>query len=197
MNKKWLVPVVILVVVVLLAGVFATGYNGLVKTRETVQVKFGDLQTQYQRRADLIPNLVATVKAGATFEQNILDEVVEARSKATSVTVDPSNASAAQIAQYQSAQSGLSQSLGRLLMVTEDYPELKSIQGFIDLQIQLEGTENRITVARKDLNAEAGTYNTKMKTFPTNLLAKMFNFEEYPYFDAYEGAEIAPVVNFE
>lgn len=197
MNKKWLVPGIIVGVILLIITIFIGSYNGLVAQREAVNTKFGDLQAQYQRRADLIPNLVSTVQGAANFEQATLTAVTEARTKATSITIDPSKATPEQLAEYQAAQAELSQALGRLLAVAEAYPELQAVAAFIDLQSQLEGTENRIAVARKDLNAVAGKYNTKIQTFPTSIIAGMFGFDKYPYFEADDNTGTAPVVNFE
>ena len=144
-----------------------------------------------------MPNLVNTVKGAANFEQETLTQVTEARAKATSISIDPSKATPEQLAAYQNAQGELSQALGRLLAVSENYPELKAVDAFRDLQVQLEGTENRIAVARKDFNDVAGGYNTSVQRFPTNITANLFNFDQFPYFEADEGAENAPTVNFE
>jgi LemA protein len=197
MNRKWLVPGIIIGVVVLIAAIVVGGYNGLVGQRENVNKTFANLQSQYQRRADLVPNLVNTVKGAANFEQQTLTDVVEARAKATGVTIDPTNATPEQLAQYQQSQGELSQALGRLLAVTENYPELKAVQGFQDLQVQLEGTENRISVARNDFNEVASGYNSRIQTFPTNITAGIFGFDKFTYFEADDGAEDAPDVNFE
>ena len=197
MNRKWLIPGIIIGVVVLIAAVIIGGYNGLVGQREDVNKSFANLQSQYQRRADLVPNLVSTVKGAANFEQQTLTDVTEARAKATGITIDPSNATPQQLAQYQQSQGELSQALGRLLAVTENYPELKAVQGFQDLQVQLEGTENRISVARNDFNGVASGYNTRIQTFPTNITAGIFGFDKFTYFEADDGADKAPDVNFE
>ena len=196
MNRKWLIPGIIIAVVVLIAAIFIGGYNGLVGQRENVNKSFANLNSQYQRRADLVPNLVSTVKGAANFEQETLTEVTEARAKATSITIDPSTATPEQLAQYQQSQGELSQALGRLLAVTENYPELKAVQGFQDLQVQLEGTENRISVARNDFNGVASTYNARIQTFPTNITAGIFGFDKFTYFEADDGAENAPEVDF-
>ena len=171
-------------------------YNGLVKQREQVRSSLSTIQTQYQRRSDLIPNLVNTVKGSANFEQSTLTDVVNARAKATSIQLDPSKATPAQLQQYQQSQGELSQALGKLLSVTENYPDLKSTQAFTDLQVQLEGTENRIAVARRDYNETARPYNTKIQTFPSNLAAGLFHFESFPYFQATPGSDKAPTVTF-
>lgn len=189
-----LVITLALVAVVLIWGV--SGYNGLVSMDEGVQNKWADVETQYQRRADLIPNLVNTVKGYAAHEKETLEGVVKARSEATSVKIDPENMTAEQMAQYQKAQNGVSSALSKLLLVVEKYPDLKANQNFLELQSQLEGTENRITVARRDFNGAAKEYNTAIRKFPKNILAGMFSFEKKTYFEAEEGAEKAPEVQF-
>lgn len=194
--KKNLVLVITIgvVAIVLMWGV--SGYNGLVSMDEGVQNKWADVETQYQRRADLIPNLVNTVKGYATHEKETLESVVKARSEATSVKIDPANMTAEQMSQYQNAQNGVTSALSKLLLVVEKYPDLKANQNFLELQSQLEGTENRITVARRDYNAVAKEYNTAVRKFPKNLLAGMFGFEKKEYFEAQEGSEAAPEVQF-
>lgn len=189
-----LVITIAIVAVVLIWGV--SGYNRLVSMDEGVQNKWADVETQYQRRADLIPNLVNTVKGYAAHEKETLEGVVKARSEATSVKVDPENMTAEQMAQYQKAQNGVSSALSKLLLVVEKYPDLKANQNFLELQSQLEGTENRITVARRDFNGAAKEYNTAIRKFPKNILAGMFGFEKKAYFEAQEGAEKAPEVQF-
>jgi LemA protein len=196
MNRKWLVPGIIIGVIVLFAMTIIGGYNGLVGQRENVNNTFGNLQSQYQRRADLVPNLVNTVKGASNFEQETLTQVTEARAKATSITIDPSTATPQQLAQYQQSQGELSQALGRLLAVTENYPELKAVAAFQDLQVQLEGTENRIAVARQDYNGVVTTYNTTISRFPTNITAAIFGFDRFETFKADQGAENAPTVDF-
>jgi len=196
MNRKWLVPGIIGVVVVVILLMVVGGYNGLVNQREGVNSKFAALQGQYQRRADLVPNLVSTVKGAANFEQETLTKVTEARAKATSISIDPSKATPQQLAQYQASQGELSQALGRLLAVSEAYPALTATQNFRDLQTQLEGTENRIAVARKDYNDAASTYNARIQRFPTNITAAVFGFDKFNYFQADAGAEDAPKVDF-
>lgn len=173
-----------------------SGYNSLVSMDEGVQGKWADVETQYQRRADLIPNLVNTVKGYAAHEKETLAAVVQARSEATSVKIDPTNMSAEQLAQYQQAQNGVSSALGKLLVVVEKYPDLKANQNFMELQAQLEGTENRITVARRNFNDAARIYNTAIRRFPKNILANIFGFEKKAYFEAEQGAEKAPQVEF-
>ena len=188
---------IIIIVVAVLAVVWGiTGYNGLVSMDEGVQTKWADVETQYQRRADLIPNLVNTVKGYAAHESETLQAVVEARAKATSVNIDPTNMSAEQIANFQKAQDGVSSALGRLLVTVEKYPDLKASENFKELQAQLEGTENRISVARRDYNEAARKYNTSLRSFPKNILAGMFGFEKKSYFEAQEGSEQAPTVQF-
>lgn len=188
---------IIIIVVAVLAVVWGiTGYNGLVGMDEGVQTKWADVETQYQRRADLIPNLVNTVKGYAAHESETLQAVVEARAKATSMNIDPSNMSAEQIANFQKAQDGVSSALSRLLVTVEKYPDLKANENFRELQAQLEGTENRISVARRDYNEAARKYNTTLRSFPKNILAGMFGFEKKAYFEAQEGSEQAPTVQF-
>ena len=188
---------IIIIAVAVLAIVWGiTGYNGLVSMDEGVQTKWADVETQYQRRADLIPNLVNTVKGYAAHESETLQAVVEARAKATSMNIDPSNMSAEQIANFQKAQDGVSSALGRLLVTVEKYPDLKANENFRELQAQLEGTENRISVARRDYNEAARKYNTSLRSFPKNILAGMFGFEKKAYFEAQEGSEQAPTVQF-
>ena len=188
--------IVIIAVLAIIALWGITGYNGLVGMDEGVQTKWADVETQYQRRADLIPNLVNTVKGYAAHESETLQAVVEARAKATSVNIDPTNMSAEQIANFQKAQDGISSALGRLLVTVEKYPELKANENFRELQAQLEGTENRISVARHDFNEAARKYNTTLRSFPKNILANMCGFEKKAYFEAQEGSEQAPTVQF-
>lgn len=196
MNKRWLVPGVIIGIILLLLLSIGGSYNGLVNKRENVKKSFANVQTQYQRRSDLVPNLVNTVKGAANFEQKTLTEVVEARAKATSIQIDPSKATPQQLQQYQASQGELSQALGRLLAVSENYPELKAVEAFRDLQAQLEGTENRIVVARKDYNDVSASYNASVQRFPTSITASLFHFNQFPYFQSDQGAEKAPTVNF-
>ena len=186
-NLGWIIPVAIVVVIVLWA---IGGYNGMVKMDEQVQNKWANVETQYQRRADLIPNLVSTVKGYAKHEQQTLEDV------ATQVKVDAENLTPEKLAAFQKAQSGVSSALGRLLAVAENYPDLKANQNFLELQSQLEGTENRITVARKDFNDTAKLYNQAIRQFPKNILAGMFGFEKKSYFEAEAGSEKAPKVEF-
>ena len=196
MKNKWVIPGVIGVVVLLVVVAVVGGYNGLVGKREATDQAFSNIQSQYQRRADLVPNLVKTVQGAADFEKSTITDVTNARAKATSMNIDPSKATPEQLQQYQNAQGELSQALGRLLAVTENYPQLKATEAFRDLQSQLEGTENRIAVARNDYNNVARTYNTSIQTFPTNLTAGLFGFDKKAYFEADKGAEKAPQVDF-
>ncbi len=171
-------------------------YNSIVKKDENVKAAWGAVQSQYQRRADLIPNLVNTVKGAANFEKSTLTAVIEARAKATSIQVDPSKLTPESIQQFQAAQGQLSSSLGRLLAVSENYPDLKSNANFQSLQTQLEGTENRINVSRLDFNTAVQDYNSSIRTFPANITSKMFGFTEKGYFAAEAGANKAPQVQF-
>lgn len=173
-----------------------SGYNGMVSMDEGVANKWSNVETQYQRRADLIPNLVNTVKGYATHEQATLENVVKARSEATQVKVDPTNITPQAMAEYQKAQSSVSSALGKLMVVVEKYPDLKANENFLELQSQLEGTENRINVARKDYNDTAKEYNTAIRRFPKNILAGIFGFDKKTYFEAESGAEKAPEVKF-
>ena len=192
-NLGWIIPVGIIVILVIWA---ISGYNGMVKMDEQVQNKWANVETQYQRRADLIPNLVSTVKGYAKHEQQTLEDVVKARSEATQVKVDAENLTPEKLAAFQKAQSGVASALGRLLAVAENYPDLKANQNFLELQSQLEGTENRITVARKDFNDAAKSFNQSIRQFPKNILAGMFGFEKKSYFEAEAGSEKAPKVEF-
>lgn len=192
-KKPWFLAVAGLgLLVVMVIG----SYNGLVSSRETVRTEFGNLQAQYQRRADLIPNLVETVQGAADFEQETLTEVIEARAAATSIQVNPEDLDNAKIAEVQTAQGELSQALGRLLAVSEAYPQLTATQAFRDLSVSLEGTENRINQARASFNEVARPYNTKIQRFPTSVTASIFGFDEFNYFEANEGAQDAPQVDF-
>ncbi len=196
MKSRWLIPGIVIGAILLLIITVAGGYNGLVSKRENVNKNFSNVQTQYQRRADLVPNLVNTVKGAANFEQKTLTDVVDARAKATSVQIDPSKATPEQLQQYQSSQGELTQALGRLLVVTENYPELRATESFRDLQSQLEGTENRITVARKDYNESSADYNATIQRFPASITAALFHFDKFPYFQASSSAQNAPNVDF-
>jgi len=200
MKKGCLISIIIvgfLALVVLVMVMWGTKvYNGMVTMSEGVTSQWGNVETQYQRRADLIPNFVNTVKGAANFEQSTLTQVIEARAKATSVNIDPTKMTQANMQQFQQAQGELSSALSRLMVVVEKYPELKATQNFRDLQVELEGTENRISVERRKFNEVALSYNTYIKRFPQNFLAGMFGFQSKPYFEATEGSEKAPVVQF-
>lgn len=171
-------------------------YNGMVKADEDVKGKWGEVQTQYQRRSDLIPNLVSTVKGEANFEKSTLTEVTDARARATSIQVDPTKLTPETIQKYQAAQGQLSTALGRLLVASENYPTLRANDAFRGLQVQLEGTENRISVARRDFNVSVQDYNSKIRSFPANITAKMFGFTEKGYFQSEAGSDKAPKVAF-
>lgn len=186
----------VLTALVVALGMSSCGYNTMVEKQESVEAAWSQVENVYQRRADLIPNLVATVKGYAQHEEETLTKVVEARSKATSVTIDPTNLDEASLQKFQQAQDGLSSALSRLLMVQENYPDLKANEQFRDLQTQLEGTENRITVERQKFNDTARDYNTYIRQFPNNLYAGFFGFSAKPYFAAKAGADEAPEVKF-
>ena len=171
-------------------------YNNLVTQDEGVKTAWSQVENQYQRRADLIPNLVNTVKGYAAHEKNTLEGVMNARAKATQITIDPTNLNEETMKQYQAAQGELSNALSRLMVVVERYPELKANENFRELQVQLEGTENRITVERKRFNEVAQGYNTYVRTFPNNILSGIFGFQTKAYFTAEAGAEKAPQVEF-
>lgn len=193
--KKWFLPVAVLVI--LGAGVlfsFVGTYNKMVRLDEDVEKAWSQVENAYQRRSDLIPNLVNTVKGAANFEQDTLTQVIDARARATDVQVNTGDADS--IAQFQQAQAGLSSALSRLMVVVEQYPELRATQQFADLMVSLEGTENRISTERRAFNETANTYNVFVRQFPNNMLAGMFGFEKKPLFEAVEGAETPPVVDF-
>lgn len=188
---------IIIIAVIGVAVVWAImGYNGMVKADEAVSTAWSNVENQYQRRADLIPNLVNTVKGYAAHEKETLDAVVSARTRATQVTVNADDLTPEKLQEFQKAQGEVGAALGRLLAITESYPDLKANQNFLELQAQLEGTENRISVERRNFNEVAKSYNTSIRTFPKNILAGMFGFEKRPYFEAQEGAERAPEVQF-
>lgn len=192
--RKW-IWVAIAVAVVVVFAVYSS-YNGLVTKEEAVKSEWAKVETQYQRRADLIPNLVNTVKGYAAHEQTTLEEVVEARSKATSVNLSAEDLTEENLAAYQRAQAQVGSALGRLIAISESYPDLKANQNFLELQAQLEGTENRIAVARSNYNEVAQAYNVAIRRFPTNIVAGLFSFASKPYFAADEAAAQAPVVSF-
>ncbi len=190
--KKW----IWLVVVVILAIVCYTTYNGLVKKDEAVKTAWANVETQYQRRSDLIPNLVNTVKGYAAHETQTFTDVTAARANATSIKLSADDLTPEKLAEYQQAQTQVGSALGRLIAVAEAYPDLKANQNFLELQAQLEGTENRISVARQNFNTAAQTYNVGVRRFPANLIAGLFGFDQKPYFEAAEGTETAPTVQF-
>ncbi|MGP1579060.1 LemA family protein [Porphyromonas endodontalis] len=195
-NKKPLILIGIVALLILIVGWLMKGYNSMVNEDENVNLQWSEVENQYQRRLDLIPNLVNVVKGYAAHEKETLEGVIEARAKATQTTIDPSNMTEEQLANFQKAQDGLSGALNRLMVVVEKYPELKANENFLQLQAQLEGTENRITVARKGYNDAATIYNKLVRRFPNNMLAGIFGFSVRPQFKAQEGAESAPTVQF-
>lgn len=196
--KRGYVVIIVIVAVVLVLFFWVKGmYNSMVRMDEGVSSAWAQVENVYQRRADLVPNLVATVKGYAEHESSTLEAVVNARAKATQMTVDPSGLSEAEIARFTEAQDELGAAIGRLLVSVERYPDLKANQNFRDLQAQLEGTENRITVERQKFNEAARNYNVTIRKFPNNIFAGMFGFENKGYFEASEGAEQAPAVSFE
>lgn len=193
-KNKGLIITIVVIALVAIWGI--SSYNGLVSMDENVSNQWANVETQYQRRSDLIPNLVNTVKGYAKHESETLESVMAARSQATQVKIDPSNCTPQQLAAYQKAQGDVTTALGKLLAIIENYPDLKANQNFLELQSQLEGTENRINVARKDFNDTAKKYNTSLRRFPRNIVASMFGFEKRNYFEAEAGAEKAPKVEF-
>ena len=196
MKKGCIALIVLGVIALALFGWVKGAYNGLVSDQESVETAWGNVENVYQRRADLIPNLVETVKGYAKHEQETLEGVIEARANATKVTIDPSNMTPEDLKKYQEAQGEVTNALSRLIAVSESYPDLKANQNFLELQNQLEGTENRIAVERNKFNEVAREYNTKRRTFPTNIIAGIFGFGDKPYFQAQEGADKAPKVDF-
>lgn len=190
--KKWIWIGVVAVVAIF----FYATYNGFVNREEGLKSAWSNVETQYQRRADLIPNLVNTVKGYAAHETQTLNEVTEARARATSINLSADDLTPERLAQFQRAQAEVRSALGRLIAVSESYPDLKANQNVLELQAQLEGTENRIAVARKDFNAAAQQYNVSVRRFPANLVARMFGFGQKPYFESAEGAAAAPQVTF-
>ena len=196
MNRTKLMLIIITALLAIAVLWVVNSYNHMVTAQEAVTTEWANVESQYQRRADLIPNLVATVKGYATHESETLENVVNARAKATQTTVDIDNFSREEFEKYQEAQGELNSALGRLMMITENYPDLKANQNFRDLQEQLEGTENRITVARKEFNDATQAYNTAVRSFPANLIAMMFDFKQKPYFEADESTATAPKVEF-
>jgi len=198
MKKSWIIiGGIVLLVVILFSSIKGT-YNGLVRSEENVNKKWADVQGAYQRRADLIPNLVSTVKGYAKFEQETLIKVVEQRASATKPTInlDATKLDANTLAQFQKAQDELGSALSRLLVTVEKYPDLKANQNFLQLQAQLEGTENRINVERRNFNESVQLFNSSLRSFPTNILAGIFGFSKKPYFEAQAGSENTPKVEF-
>ncbi|MCC8134384.1 MAG: LemA family protein [Tannerellaceae bacterium] len=196
MSKKILWIAIPIIVILLLFGWVKGMYNNMVTHDETVKTAWSQVENQYQRRMDLIPNLVNTVKGYASHERETLESVINARAKATQTTIDPDNLTEESINRFQAAQGELSSALSRLMVVLERYPDLKANQNFLELQAQLEGTENRIAVERKRFNETAQQYNTYIRSFPNNIFAGMFGFTPKAYFTAESGAERAPVVEF-
>ncbi|MBA6153970.1 LemA family protein [Gelidibacter maritimus] len=196
--KKWLVPVIIIALIAIALYSWGKNFNNTaVELKETATRSWGDVESSYQRRNDLIGNLVKTVQGAADFERTTLTEVIEARAKATSTTIDANNLTEENMAQFQQAQNGLSGALSKLLVSVERYPELKANQNFLELQSQLEGTENRINVARDRFNGNVEPYNKHIKIFPNSILAGLFNFDDMSYYKADAGAENAPDVDFD
>ena len=196
MNKKTVTWIVVLGVLAIVVIWGVSRYNAIITAEENVNTAWSQVENQYQRRADLIPNLVETVKGYAAHESETFESVIAARAKATQVVVDPTHATVEQIAAFQAAQGELTQALGKLMAISESYPDLKASQNFSALQSQLEGTENRITVARNNFNEVARQFNTLIRRFPTNLIANAMNAEKRAYFEATDGAEQAPKVQF-
>ncbi len=196
MKKSWIILGVIGVIILFFLFSIKSSYNGMVTKEEAVKSQWSQVENVYQRRADLIPNLVNTVKGYAAHEKSTLEGVIQARAKATSVTIDANNLNAASIQKFQAAQQGLSGALGKLMMISERYPDLKANQNFLELQAQLEGTENRIAVERKRFNESAQNFNTYIRTFPKNIWANLFGFEKHDYFKATKGSDKAPKVEF-
>ncbi len=196
-GKGWIILIIVVVVIILLFS-WGTGiYNKLVSQEEGVNQAWANVENVYQRRLDLIPNLVNTVQGVANFEKSTLTAVIEARAKATSVQINPKNLDEASLQKFQEAQNNVSSALGRLMVVVEQYPQIKATQNFSELQAQLEGTENRISVERMKFNEAAKAYNTYIRRFPANIFAGMFGFQKKAYFEAQQGAEKAPEVKFE
>ena len=192
-NKGWIIAGVVILALVLWG---VSGYNSLVGMDQEVNGKWANVETQYQRRSDLLPNLVSTVKGYAAHEKSTLEAVMAARSQATQVKIDPSNCTPQQLAAYQKAQGDVTTALGKLLAISENYPQLKANENFLELQSQLEGTENRINVARKDFNDAAKKFNMSIRRFPKSIIASMCGFEKRSYFEAEAGADKAPKVEF-
>lgn len=196
MKSSSIILLVVLALLLMGGCMTCNVQKSLVTLDENAKSKWGEVQNQYQRRADLVPNLVSTVKGAANFEQKTLTDVIEARAKATSIQVNPENLTPEKLQEFQAAQGQLSQALGRLMMVTENYPQLRATEAFRDLQVQLEGTENRITVARKGFNDAVQQYNTQLRIFPNNIFAGMMGFAQKGMFEADQNAQKAPQVQF-
>ena len=196
MGKTLKTVLIIVGIVLFLGAMLVKPYNKMVQKDEECSKAWANVENAYQRRLDLIPNLVKTVQGAADYEKGTLTEVIEARAKATSVQVDPNNLTEESIAKFQAAQDQLSSALSRLMVVVERYPELKANQNFLELQAQLEGTENRIAVERGKFNETVNDYNSYIRKFPNNIIAGMFNFDKKGYFKATEGADKAPDVEF-
>lgn len=196
MKKNTIILISVIAVVIISFFWGISGYNSLVTLREDVNSQWANVESQYQRRSDLIPNLVQTVKGYTTHESSTLEGVVAARAKATQVTIDPKNLTPEKLQEYQAAQGQVSSALGKLLMITENYPNLKANQNFLELQAQLEGTENRISVERNRFNDVAKSYDITIQRFPKSIIASLFGFKEKPYFEAEKGTEKAPAVKF-
>ena len=196
MSKLLKTILIIVGIVIILGAMFVKPYNKMVQKDEGCSKAWANVENAYQRRMDLIPNLVKTVEGAANYEKGTLTEVIEARAKATSVQVDPNNLTEESLAKFQAAQDQLSSALSRLMVVVERYPELKANQNFLELQAQLEGTENRIAVERGKFNETVNDYNSYIRRFPNNIIAGIFNFDKKGYFKAAEGADKAPDVEF-
>ena len=196
--KKWLVPLIVLGIIAIAIYSWGKNFNNTaVDLKETATRSWGDVESSYQRRSDLIGSLVKTVQGAADFEKGTLEAVINARAKATSINIDPSNITPEQLAQFNQAQSGLSSALSRLLVTVERYPDIKANQNFLELQSQLEGTENRINVARDRFNEAVEPYNKHIKRFPNSILAGIFGFDDMNYYKAEEGSEKAPEIEFD
>jgi len=193
MTKNVIISLSVVVVVVIWA---VAAYNGIISAEEKVSSRWGNVQNVYQRRADLIPNLVATVRGYAEHERTTLEDLTNVRARATQITVHADNLTPEKLREFQRTQGELSSALGRLIAISENYPDLKASQNFLELQAQLEGTENRINVERRNFNEAAQQYNTKIRRFPTSVLAGFFGFDKKPYFEAETGSEAAPQVQF-
>jgi len=196
MKSRNLILIVVIALILILGGCGCSGYNKMVSEDENVKAKWANVQSDYQRRSDLIPNLVNTVKGAANFEQTTLTRVTEARAKASSMQIDPNNLTPENIQKFQQAQGELSSALSRLLVTVEAYPDLKSNANFMNLQAQLEGTENRIKVSRNDFNTSVQSYNNVVRRFPNNIFSGMFGFKQKQPFQADPGSEKAPEVKF-